>query len=448
MAQHHSRFVASALASGLLTAAEIEEATSMLRAASGEAELAPSDEQLSAQLVEMGKINRWQASQLLTGRTKFTLGAYQIVDSLGKGGMGHVFLAEHSIMGRVVAVKVLPRSKSTPEAIANFNREVRTQAQLDHENLVRAHDAGHEGNVHFLVTEFVPGTDLRKLVRSKGPLDMQPAAMIITQAAKGLDYAHRRGLVHRDIKPGNILVTPEGKTKVSDLGLAAYFEEEEAPEPELESMKNKIVGTADYIAPEQFLNPGTSSVQSDMYALGCTMYYAVTGKVPFPGGSWKEKRAAHVSKRPIDPRRLNPNLTNEFCAVVAQLMAKDPKQRPQSAQDVIRLLSPWASVSDVITAHSVASSAAAGSDSAAGHRLPTATAMVEQTFLVEPQSEPDGDNSNPASQATVPIASAAEETLANPDHEELIIPPVLQFLIIFGGVILLLALAAAIVMSI
>ena len=199
----------------------------------------------------MGRLNRWQAEQLRAGRTKFNLGPYQIIDSIGQGGMGQVFKAEHTVMGRVVAVKVLPRSRSTPEAIQNFSREIRAQAQLDHENLVRAYDAGHDGNVHFLVTEYVPGTDLRRLIRGQGLLPMNTAASIITQAARGLEHAHNRGLIHRDVKPGNLLVTPEGRCKVSDLGLAGYFQDSD----QADVYGGKVVGTADYWCPSKSPRP-------------------------------------------------------------------------------------------------------------------------------------------------------------------------------------------------
>ncbi|MGC3970958.1 MAG: serine/threonine-protein kinase [Pirellulales bacterium] len=203
-----------------------------------------SDEHLGRRLVQLGKLNPWQVDQLRNGRTKFNLGPYHVIDSIGQGGMGQVFKAEHTIMGRIVAVKVLPRSRSTPEAIANFRREIRTQAQLDHENLVRAYDAGEDGNVHFLVTEYVPGTDLRRLIRAGGPLSMQQAASIISQAARGLEHAHSRGLIHRDVKPANLLVSPDGRVKVSDLGLAGYFNDPE----QVDQYGGKVVGTADYFS--------------------------------------------------------------------------------------------------------------------------------------------------------------------------------------------------------
>ena len=248
--------------------------------------------------------------------------------------MGQVFQAEHTIMRRLVAIKVLPLSKSTPEAIQSFRREVQAQAQLDHENLVRAYDAGQDGNVHYLVTEYVPGLDLRKFVKRQGKLDMHTAGAIISQAARGLEHAHHRGLIHRDVKPGNLLVTPDGRCKVSDLGLAGYLHDE--------SEKQHTVGTADYLSPEQITTPSKLTTSCDIYSLGCTLYYAVTGKVPFPGGTTREKARKQCYDQPIDPRRLNPDLDSEFVDVLADLMAKDPADRIPSAADVIRRLAPWA----------------------------------------------------------------------------------------------------------
>ena len=190
-----SAFERTALASSLLTEEQLEKAWAALM----EPKIAaiPRDtslsvgERLANTLVQMGLLNTWQAKQLLAGRTRFNLGPYCIVDSIGSGGMGQVFKAEHGVMGRVVAVKVLPRNKCTPEAIDNFTREIRSQAKLDHPNLVRALDAGHDGKVYYLVTEYVPGADLHKLVRRSGPLSMESAASILSQAAAGLQHAPR-----------------------------------------------------------------------------------------------------------------------------------------------------------------------------------------------------------------------------------------------------------------
>jgi eukaryotic-like serine/threonine-protein kinase len=240
-------------------------------------------------------------------------------------------------MGRECAIKVLPLHKATTDSIANFSREIRTQAKLDHPNLVRAYDAGREGNTHYLVVEYVPGVDLRRLVRTQGPLTQQQAASIILQAARGLDYAHKRGLVHRDIKPGNILVTSEGTAKVSDLGLAGFIHDAEH-----DPRSGKIVGTADYLAPEHIRSPSDVSHLADIYSLGCTLYYAVCGKVPFPGGTARDKARRHCEDTPWHPRRFCPDLNEEFIDVVADMMDKDPKTRIQSAAEVVARLEQWA----------------------------------------------------------------------------------------------------------
>jgi serine/threonine protein kinase len=328
-----------ALASELVSRADLESALAELRSSGGGTltDAAITDRQLADKLIAMGRLNSFQASQLLAGQSNFRLGPYRILDSIGQGGMGQVFKAEHLIMGRIVAVKVLPKSKSTPAAIASFTREIRAQAKLDHEHLVRAFDAGWDRNVHFLVTEYIPGTDLRKYVRARGPLSMQEAATIISQAADGLHHAHEQGLVHRDVKPGNLLVTPDGHTKVSDLGLAGWLTEADPA-----FMSGKIVGTADYLPPEQIFSPGVVTPAGDIYSLGCTLYYAVTGKVPYPGGTTNEKAHRHCNDTPLHPRRINPLLSEEFIEVISDMMNKDPEQRIQSAAEVVRRLAPWA----------------------------------------------------------------------------------------------------------
>jgi len=274
-------FRKSALLSGLVSEGELRTAVeNVLKRGKGSIRTSDITERaISDQLVLDGVITAYQADQLRAGRTKLTLGPYIITDWIGQGGMGQVFKAVHEMLGRESAVKVLPLSKATPDAIKNFRREIRTQAQLDHPNLVRAYDAGEDGNVQYLVVEFVPGTDLRRLVRTRGRLSVQQAANVIMQSARGLEYAHQQGLIHRDVKPGNILVTPDGIAKVSDLGLAGFLHETDS-----DPRKGKIVGTADYLAPEQITNPFEPTKLSDIYSLGCTLYYSITGKVPYPGG--------------------------------------------------------------------------------------------------------------------------------------------------------------------
>jgi eukaryotic-like serine/threonine-protein kinase len=335
-----SMFEQCALASGLLTQSQVDEARAGVRWAEGDEpdpDAPASDRQLADRLVETGLLNVWQTKQLLDGRTKFTLGPYLIIDSIGQGGMGQVFKAQRGKAGRVVAIKVLPRGKSTPEAIANFTREIRAVASLDHPKLVAALDAGQDGNVHYLVTEYVPGMDLRKLVRQEGPLSVPAAASIISQVAEGLEYAHAQGIIHRDVTPGNVLVSPDGEAKLSDLGLAGPLNDPSENDPR----HGKIVGTADYLSPDQIRDPWSPTPAWDIYSLGCTLYYAVTGKVPFPGGTTADKARAHCELRPLDPRRLNSRLGAEFVEVMADMMAKEASQRISSAREVQARLAPF-----------------------------------------------------------------------------------------------------------
>jgi eukaryotic-like serine/threonine-protein kinase len=338
--RERSNFERCALASGLLTPEQLDEARSSIRWSEGDEPdpcAPPSDSQLADRLVEIGVLNAWQAKQLLDGRTKFNLGPYLMIDSIGQGGMGQVFKAQHHDTGLVVAVKVLPRDKSTPDAIANFTRESRALRNLSHPKLVTAIDDGQDGNVHYLVTEYVPGMDLRKLVRQRGPLDVPAAARIISQVAEGLEYAHGQGLVHRDVKPGNVLVSPDGQAKLSDLGLAGPLNNGAETDPRY----GKIVGTADYLSPDHVHDPWSPTPAWDIYSLGCTLYYAVTGKVPFPGGTIADKVRAHCELRPLDPRRLNSRLSAEFVDLMADMMAKEQGQRIASAREVRARLAPF-----------------------------------------------------------------------------------------------------------
>ena len=302
------------------------------------------DRLLRTLLIEQGALTEYQAEQLSIGQTKFTLGPYVITEFIAQGGMGHVFKAIHKVMGREVAVKTLPAGRLTPATLDGFTREIRLQAKLDCSYLVRAYDAGKDGTVHYLVTEYVPGMDLRRLIKAKGPLPQEQAASIIMQAAFGLEYAHKQGMVHRDVKPGNILVTPDGMAKVSDVGLAAF-----AANLVDDPRAGKIVGTADYLSPEQIRTPLAVGTVSDIYSLGCTLYYTVCGKVPFPGGDTAHKIRRHLEETPFHPRRFVDDISEEFVDIIAEMMDKDPNKRIQTCAEVAARLEPWASDSSQIT---------------------------------------------------------------------------------------------------
>jgi serine/threonine protein kinase len=404
-----SAFERAALASRLLTQEQIDAAWAAVEPLDADpaSALLSADERLANELVNRDALNRWQAQQLLAGRSKFNLGPYWIIDSIGRGGMGHVFKARDEVLGRIVAVKVLPRNRATPEAIANFNREIEIQARLNHPNLVRAIDGGEDGNVYYLVTEYVPGTDLRKLVRGKGPLSMESAASIVAQVAAGLQHAHDKGLVHRDVKPGNILVTPDGQAKLLDLGLAGPLGGDVENDPRW----GRIVGTADYLSPDHIQSPWDPTPAWDIYSLGCTLYYAVTGKVPFPGGSTADKANAHLKLRPLDPGRLNPNLSPLFVEVLADMMAKDPKERIASAAEVAARLAPWINAPAQTRlpgggARHLGRASPGWPDSADAEMDDTEVSFSE---LPEPAPGPREGHSE-GSQITHPVASANDET--------------------------------------
>jgi serine/threonine protein kinase len=413
----------AALASGLLSRQQLDDALAGLVLAAADPSLTSEqilDEALGQRLVEAGYLNRWQVEQLKEGRTKFTLGPYRIVNAIGQGGMGHVFKAEHKLLGRTEAIKVLPKSRSTPEAIASFQREIRAQAQLDHPNLVRATYADHEGDTFFFVTEYVPGTDLRKLVRRNGPLSAAIAATIISQAAEGLHYAHRRGLIHRDVKPGNLLVTPDGHTKVTDLGLAWFIIDElGGPVPE---RARTLVGTADYMAPETITNPEQVRPISDVYSLGCTLYYAVTGKVPFPGGNTAEKMQRHLNEAPLNPLHFNPDLSDEFCDVIASMMDKNPDTRMPTAAAVIEALRPWCdpAATQDLAERSPPPSGILKRGVARPVLQPPANLPETTEFVLDDMETAPSQAESPSqiSQGTVRIASEGEDTLSDMHHPQ------------------------------
>ncbi|HAC92418.1 MAG TPA: serine/threonine protein kinase [Planctomycetaceae bacterium] len=338
----NSQLQVSCLASGLINMQQLDYCLRIARHRLSEqgigAENGIPDRFLADIFVEQELITAYQSDQLLTGRTKFSLGSYVITDWIGQGGMGQVFKAVHHVMGRICAVKVLPLARATDQSRRNFVQEIRMQAALDCPYLVRAYDAGQDGNVHYLVTEYVPGMDLRRLVKNSGPRPVAQAAKILMQAALGLDYAHGKGLVHRDVKPGNILVTPDGATKVSDVGLAGF-----ANDLSSDPRAGKIVGTTDYLSPEQIRTPLEISAASDIYSLGCTLYYALCGKVPFPGGDTKSKLHRHLQEHPMHPRRFVPDPPEDFVDIIADMMEKDPEKRIASAAQVAARLEPWAS---------------------------------------------------------------------------------------------------------
>jgi serine/threonine protein kinase len=296
---------------------------------------------LAGLMVRDGVLTHFQAEQLLQGKwRRFTLGKYKVLERLGSGGMGTVYLCEHKLMRRRVAVKVLPTGKAGDKsALERFYREARAVAALDHPNIVHAYDIDQDDMLHFLVMEYVDGASLQDIVKKAGPMDPGRAAHYIRQAAEGLDHAHAAGLVHRDIKPGNLLVDRGGTVKVLDLGLARFFHDDE--DILTKKYDETVLGTADYLAPEQAVDSHSVDIRADIYSLGATFYYLLTGKTPFGEGSVAQKLIWHQSRQPRPVTTFRTDVPAGLLAVLDRMMAKDPAQRYQTPAAVAEALAPW-----------------------------------------------------------------------------------------------------------
>jgi serine/threonine protein kinase len=296
---------------------------------------------LAERMVQDGVLTRLQAGQLLLGKYRGFLvaGKYKLLELLGSGGMGSVLLCEHVYMGRLVALKILPINSQDPAAVERFYREARAVAALDHPNIVRAYDVDRNDKVHFLVMEYVDGISLHQLVKKRGPLDIRRAAHYISQTAAGLEHAHSCGWVHRDIKPGNLLLNRQGVVKILDMGLARFFQDRYELTRQYD--ENAVIGTADYISPEQATAPHEVDIRSDIYSLGATFYYLLTGRAPFEEGSVAQKLLWHQVRKPPPIRSLRPDVPPEMEAVVDKMLAKAPRDRYQTPKEVIGALSAW-----------------------------------------------------------------------------------------------------------
>jgi len=265
---------------------------------------------------------------------------YLILGLLGAGGMGAVYKAQHKVLDRVVALKVIAgKLTDNPAAVERFRREARAAAQLEHPNIVRAYDAEQAGTTLFLVMEYVEGVSLAKQVEEGGPLPVHEACICIRQAALGLQHAFEKGMVHRDIKPHNLMRTPEGWIKVLDFGLARFISESKAADGL--TQEGTVMGTPDYLAPEQAHDSHVADIRADIYSLGCTLYFLLTGKPPFAGGSVVQKLSAHLHciPRPLDEVR--PEVPRALAHVVARMLDKRPEERYQTPAEVAQALVPF-----------------------------------------------------------------------------------------------------------
>jgi serine/threonine-protein kinase len=316
--------------------------------------------------VQRGWLTVYQANCLFQGRARdLVLGPYRILDRLGEGAVSQVFKAWDTRNRCVVALKVMhPGLLANPEAVARFQREMHVVAQLSHANIVKASDPDLEEDCHFFAMEYVEGTDLGKLVQLSGPLAVAQACDYICQAALGLQHAHERGLIHRDIKPTNLFLTtprhdaqafPAGGgqgaaptmpanrfvLKILDMGLARFRQTAHGQPAVNVTREGMMIGTPDYLSPEQARDARAVDIRADIYSLGCTFYYLLTGQPPFPASTLMQKLLDHQKSEPMPIESLRPNVDRGVVAIVYKMMAKLPADRYQTPAEVAAELAPY-----------------------------------------------------------------------------------------------------------
>jgi len=299
-----------------------------------------SGEDLAKLLYKRGKLTKYQAEALYRGKTKgLVMGNYVVLDKIGQGGMGQVYRARHCRMNREVALKVLPSTfMKSQDAVKRFQREVEAAARLNHANVVTAHDADESDGLHFLVMEYVKGSDLSDLVRDKGPLPLGRAIEYTVQAAKGLEYAHGKGVVHRDIKPSNLLLDSEGTVKILDMGLARFEQKvggDDTTQEARMTQTGQMMGTVDYVSPEQAMNARAADQRSDIYSLGCTFFYLLTSRPVYGGESLTERLMAHSTKEIPSLCKRRKDVPAAIDKIFQKMVAKEASDRYQSMRDVI-----------------------------------------------------------------------------------------------------------------
>lgn len=337
-------FLAVVSKSGLVEPTRLQQYVENFSEGGGDAQNAA---QLADFLVEKLAITRWQAEKLLQGKHKgYFLGKYRLLSLLGRGGMSSVYLADHVLMRRRCAIKVLPAKRVGDSSyLGRFHREAQAVASLDHPNIVRAYDVDHQSDrdaeIHFLVMEYVEGSSLQELVAKQGPVAYADAVDYMRQSALGLAHAHKAGLVHRDIKPGNLLLDKNGTVKILDLGLARFFNGSDEEQALTIQHDEKVLGTADYLAPEQALDSHSVDARADIYSLGCTLFFLLTGQPPFTEGTLTQRLMAHQTKEPPPLTQFRPDAPESLVELLKRMMAKKPDDRFPSAADTAMALLQW-----------------------------------------------------------------------------------------------------------
>jgi serine/threonine protein kinase len=325
--------------SELVEESALKAALDEFRSARGEQ--AADADALAAFLVEKGLLTQWHVEKLMNKKYRgYFLGKYRILRLIGSGGMSTVYLAEHRVMHRQRAIKVLPQRRVNDSSyLARFHLEAQATSQLDHPNIVRCYDVDNEGDTHYIVMEYIEGKDLNTIVKQEGPLSLELACNYIAQSAEGLAHSHECGLIHRDVKPANLLVDTRGIVKILDLGLALFSDNERASLT-VEHNEN-VLGTADYLAPEQAVNSHKVDHKADIYGLGCSLYFLLTGRPPFPDGTLAQRIAKHQTQQPEDIRKLRPDCPRDLADICMKMMQKRPERRYATMREVALALENW-----------------------------------------------------------------------------------------------------------
>ncbi len=325
--------------SKLLTAAQVRQAVEEYKL-----DRCPDARSAAGRLVAERVITPFQAERLLEGRYRgFVIDRYKVREILGVGGMGCIYIAEDMESRKKVALKILAsQHELDPGMLARLEMEARAGMTLDHPNIVKTYRMDSTGAVTFMVMELVRGVSLHELIAINGPVAPSMAASIIRQVALGLHAAHQRGIIHRDVKPANVLISPDGTAQILDFGLALMADDPEAEFSLAMIFGHDCLGTPDFISPEQSLDSSAVDATTDIYSLGGTMYLALTGRLPFPQKSTAAKLEGHRTRSPRDIRELRPEVPAELAAIVHRMLAKEPRDRYQSAAEVAAALEPFA----------------------------------------------------------------------------------------------------------
>ncbi|WP_254512242.1 serine/threonine protein kinase [Anatilimnocola floriformis] len=366
-----------------------------LRAANS-GQLPDDADRVAEALIAANLITKWHVDKLMDKKYKgFILGKYKLLRLLGSGGMSTVYLGEHILMHRLRAIKVLPKGRVNDSSyLARFVREAQATASLDHNNVVKAYDIDNDGDTHYLVMEYIEGKDLQNIVKQEGPLPLEVACNYIAQAADGFQYAHENGLIHRDVKPANLLVDNKGTVKILDLGLALLADEERSS---LTVAHNEnVLGTADYLSPEQAVNSHKVDSRADIYSLGCTLYFALTGHAPFTDGSLAQRIAKHQREMPEDIRKERAEVPRDLADICWKMIQKRPERRFARMKDVADALKGWlssrgfkadATVSGAVKINGTPGGATGGAGSKGGSskalKRPTTGSGVRKTPAVD-----------------------------------------------------------------